>query len=456
LMLFHTTHLSVHQNQIVQIIREKEGSEQFSIMNVEYSPETKAAVAAAMLAARNYAEQENLSRSEVQDHGMETSPTHHHFQTQIIQAHELSDNDILIKDRLLVDPSGRNDARESNTSRHELYYSKLISRVARAMMQQDQGERWTTPTIMKAAVQIVKSVRGNKRGRFIWLKTLQGPQPQYVVLSEDLASQKVSNDIRCQMRLFDAQQQNNAPTTAQQPELPTFDYKRRLACGKRFIAQVYNANKGGLSTMEAAHTLDDPVAPKDWPDDKVYHESEEERIIRLQLRQRYFALARTNTSIHDFSMAMLAGWSQSDDSETKRKKRKIRSNKDAIAQVVNAATLMLPGEESQKADMANTINPEDLPPSFPPKLFGPLGIDHDDVMISEKIEGKKKAKKKKKAEKSKASPDQNEAEAALPSRKKPQVEKRKWDLKERTLFLEGFEKVGAGNWIQISENIPTR
>jgi len=44
--------------------RERERSEQFSSskMNVEYSPETKAAVAAAMLAARNYAEQENLSR----------------------------------------------------------------------------------------------------------------------------------------------------------------------------------------------------------------------------------------------------------------------------------------------------------------------------------------------------------------------------------------------------------
>lgn len=365
-------------------------------------------------------------------------------ETVVIDAQDITERDILIKDKCLVDGNisdvcKAKDALQSNEARNESYYSKLIDRVTRAMLAHYRGvdREWDKPTLMKASLQIVKSVQHNKRGRFIWLKQLRGPDPEYVVLSLPLAAQKVTNDIRCHMRLLKAQ--NNLQTQTDTSNV--LQYQHRLKYGKQLIAKVYTAEKSGLSPMQAARTLDDPVIPDSWSTNGLYEEPEEHRRIRLQLRQRYLALARTNASFHDFSMAMIAGWSESEAMLKKRFHRKGKS-KEVIAKAVIACAEMMNQEGGTGGN--NAFSRSDLPPSFPTGLLGSLGS----VVINE---SKKIASKK-----SKKKTDDVDDENADSGETKEKIEKRVWSLEERAAMLQGLEEFLFGNWASMHHLIPTR
>jgi len=325
---------------------------------------------------------------------------------------EVKYNDVLITDEDLV---------ESNNARNESYYSKLINKVTRAMIDQSiaQPKRWQQETLEKASVQIVKTVCENRPGRFIWVKELSA-EPKFLVLSQERAAQKVSNDIGCLMQLLTAQNNQPSPSLSQAEQ-----YQKRLKFGKQLIARVFNAEKSGLTATQAARTLDNPVAPSDLPPDTFHEESDEERKVRLQLRQRYLALARTNSSLYDFSKAMIAGWSNAEKNIKKLRKHKTKA-KQAIAVVVNASQEL---DKEEKNGKDGKISPSDLPPSFPSSLLGTLDwVETGEV--------KKKA-------------------AAVPE-KKVKIEKRLWNLSERKQFLAALEIHRFGQWSLISKTIPTR
>ena len=357
-------------------------------------------------------------------------------ETVLVDAQEITERDILIKDKCLV---AAENALQCNEARNESYYSKLIDKVTKAMLAHYRGtdREWDKPTLMKASLKIVKSVQHNKRGRFIWLKQLRGPHPEYVVLSQELAAQKVTNDIRCHMRLLKAQ--NNLQTQTDTND--NCHYQNRLNYGKLLIAKVYTAEKSGFTSMQAARTLDEPVLPETWPADTPYAEPEAHRRIRLQLRQRFLALARTNSSFHDFSMAMIAGWTESEAILKKRKQCKPKS-KEVIAKAVIACAEMMYQEDG--IDGNNAVGRSDLPPSFPSGLLGSLGS----VVINE---SKKIARKK-----SKKKTGRVESKNADSKEKKERNEKRPWTFEERALMLQGLEDFSFGNWASMYHLIPSR
>jgi len=354
----------------------------------------------------------------------------------LIKEEDITERDILIKDKcLVVAKKGTvENALESNTSRNESYYSKLIDTVSRSMIDQPRSDKeWENSTLSKASLAIVRSVQRTKRGRFIWAKQLCGSE--YVVLSEALAAHKVTNDIRCQLAAFDAQK-----VQEKQDETQLQLLQNRLTYGKNLIKTVFTAEKSGLTSMEAARTLDFPAIPDDWPVNEVYTEPEEHRRIRLQLRQRYLALARTNGSLHDFSMKMIAGWTESEAFLKKKMQRKSKS-KEVIAKAVNACAEMM-NQENISGRAPPNFNRSDLPPSFSSGFLGPLGsVENDESSKHAKTAVKKKTKITKK---------KNSGE------KNDKIEKRLWSLDERAIFLEGLETHAFGNWVLISPSLPGR
>lgn len=353
----------------------------------------------------------------------------------LINAEDITERDILIRDKCLVAAKGTaENALESNTSRNESYYSKLIDTVARSMITQPWSDKeWEKNTLLKASVAIVKSVQRTKRGRFIWVKQLCGSE--YVVLSEENAAHKVSNDIRCQLAALEAQKVQEKQDGNQLQLL-----HERLTYGKNLIKTVFTAEKSGLTPTEAAKTLDCPPTPDSWPVDLAYTEPDEFRRIRLQLRQRYLALARTNGSFHDFSMKMIAGWTESEALVKKKMQRKSKS-KEVIAKAVNACAEMM-NQEDGADGTPRTFSRSDLPPSFSSGFFGSISVENDESVKHDKTAGNKKTTK---------APKKKES-----GEKKEKIEKRIWSLEERALILEGLEKHAFGNWILISPSIPNR
>lgn len=303
---------------------------------------------------------------------------------------EIQQSDVQIVDRQYLEPDQVNQS----------FYHELIRNCIEKLQ--------TNSNVIQPATRMVDIVAKKRKGRFIYCRHVQGGPIRFYLLSREEAVAKLGSDLTKRLN-----EMNKEPTRAQAPAMLTkppeakpkalqnkttnfmsgFNPQHRYAM--QLVLKVCMAEADGRfqrTPLEVARLLNNPVL----------HDGETEtlkqRKLRMQLRLRFLAVARTEKSVFVFARNLLRRWGI----EITWKKHLVASS--------------IPGFRFEKDDQG-------FPKSMPPALLQP--------------------ERKRAAVASATNSDDNFKTGA-------------WSQEEKVAFVRLVDKYGWGRWNEFTGGIPTR